>query len=61
MAGRLAEKVAGAADVAAQAAIGAVSAMSQTVKAATGSATGDHGNCGWHFLTVTLDTVQQLC
>jgi hypothetical protein len=40
MAGRLAEKVADAAGIAASAATGAVSAMSQAVKAATGSVAG---------------------
>eukprot|EP00775_Hariotina_reticulata_P004922 gene4922-5165_t len=40
MAGKLAEKVAGAAHIAAQAALGAASAMSDTVKAATGVAVG---------------------
>jgi hypothetical protein len=37
MAGKLAEKVGGAAHIAAQAALGAASAMSDTVKAATGA------------------------
>jgi hypothetical protein len=45
MAGRFAEKVAGAAGIAAQAASGAVSAMSQAVKAASGAAAGfDHAH-----------------
>jgi hypothetical protein len=40
MAGRFAEKVSSAAGVAAQAAVGAASVMSNTVKAATGAAVG---------------------